>query len=180
MAYKSKNYEMDMCTGSLVGKMLLFTVPLIATGLLQLLFNTADMIVAGKFAGPTALASVSGTASLTNLIVNLFIGLSVGANVCVAKFYAQNNDEEVSETVHTAVVISVLFGIILAVFGFFMARPPAFPFRSPARPAIRSPPRARCPGHFGSPGREWPAPSAPPPPARRPPASGQIPVNRPR
>ncbi len=123
MAYKAKNYEIDMCTGNLVGKMLLFTLPLIATGILQLLFNTADMIVAGKFAGPTALASVSGTASLTNLIVNLFIGLSVGANVCVAKFYAQNNEQEVSETVHTAVVISVIFGIILAVFGFFMARP---------------------------------------------------------
>ncbi len=123
MAYKAKNYEIDMCTGSLFGKMLLFTIPLIVSSLLQLFFNTADMIVAGKFAGPTALASISGTGSLTNLIVNLFIGLSVGANVCVAKYYGQNSTKDVSETVHTAVVVSVISGIFLAAFGFIMARP---------------------------------------------------------
>ncbi len=123
MDRKAKNFEMDMCTGSLFGKMLLFTVPLILSSLLQLFFNTADMIVAGKFAGPTALASISGTSSLTNLIVNLFIGLSVGANVCVAKFYGQNNYKDVSETVHTSVVMSVIFGVVLATFGFVMARP---------------------------------------------------------
>ena len=123
MAHKAQNYEIDMCTGSLFGKMLLFTAPLVLSSLLQLFFNTADMIVAGKFAGPTALASISGTGSLTNLIVNLFIGLSVGANVCVAKYYGQNNYKDVSETVHTAVVMSVIFGAILAVFGFIMARP---------------------------------------------------------
>ncbi len=123
MERKAKNFEIDMCTGSLFGKMLLFTVPLILSSLLQLFFNTADMIVAGKFAGPTALASISGTSSLTNLIVNLFIGLSVGANVCVAKYYGQNNYRDVSETVHTAVVVSVIFGAVLAAFGFFMARP---------------------------------------------------------
>ncbi len=73
----AKNYEIDMTQGSLFFKMLLFTLPLIASSILQLLFNAADLIVAGKFAGASALASISATSSLTNLIVNLFIGLSV-------------------------------------------------------------------------------------------------------
>ncbi len=123
MSSNSKKYEIDMCTGSLFGKMLKFTLPLILSSLLQLLFNTSDLIVAGKFAGQTALASISGTGSLTNLIINLFVGLSVGANVCVAKYYGQNNEKDVSETVHTAVLVSLIFGVVLAVFGFFMARP---------------------------------------------------------
>ncbi len=123
MKDKAKNFEIDMTTGNLAGKMLLFTLPLIASSLLQLLFNAADMIVAGRFAGDTALASISGTSSLTNLIVNLFLGLSVGTNVIVAKYYGHNSDKDVSECVHTAVVISVLAGLFLAVFGFIIARP---------------------------------------------------------
>ncbi|MCQ2506210.1 MAG: MATE family efflux transporter [Lachnospiraceae bacterium] len=123
MAGKSKNFEIDMCTGRLASKMLLFTLPLIASSLLQLLFNAADMVVAGRYAGDTALASISGTSSITNLIINLFLGLSVGANVIVAKYYGQNSEEDVSECVHTSVVISLLAGAFLAVFGFAVARP---------------------------------------------------------
>ncbi len=123
METKTKKYEIDMCSGPLVGKMLVFTLPLIASSLLQLLFNAVDMIVAGQFAGETALASIGATGSLTNLIVNLFIGLSVGANVLTARYFAQKNTDDVSETVHTSVVVSLVFGVILAVFGWFFAKP---------------------------------------------------------
>lgn len=118
-----KNFEIDMCNGPLLGKMLLFTLPLILSGILQLLFNAADVIVVGQFAGSESLAAVGSTSSLTNLLVNLFIGLSVGVNVLVARYYGAKQDDEVSETVHTAIVISVLGGILLAAIGFFAAKP---------------------------------------------------------
>jgi len=118
-----QTFEIDMCNGPLLGKMLLFTIPLILSGVLQLLFNAADIIVVGRFAGKEALAAVGSTGSLTNLLVNLFIGMSVGVNVLVARYYGGKQDEEVSETVHTAIVISVLGGIILAIIGIVLARP---------------------------------------------------------
>ncbi len=80
-----KSYEMDMCRGPLVGKMLLFAVPLMLSGILQLLFNAADIVVVGRYVGSQALAAVGSTGSLINLIVNLFIGLSIGTNVLVAR-----------------------------------------------------------------------------------------------
>lgn len=123
MEKNSKKYEIDMCTGPLALKMLKFTLPLMLSSLLQLMFNSADLIVAGKYAGGTALASISGTSSLTNLIINLFVGLSVGTNVCISKYYGQKSDKDVSETVSTAVLSSLISGIFLAVFGFLMARP---------------------------------------------------------
>ena len=118
-----KTFEIDMCNGPLLSKMLLFTVPLILSGILQLLFNAADVIVVGQFAGKEALAAVGSTGSLTNLLVNLFIGMSVGVNVLVARYYGGKQDKEVSETVHTAIVISVLGGILLAVIGLVLSRP---------------------------------------------------------
>lgn len=120
---QSKKYEIDMATGPLFSKMLLFTIPLILSSILQLLFNAADMIVAGKFAGANALASISATSSLTNLIVNLFIGLSVGANVLIAKYYGQKDEKGISDTVHTAVMISIVSGAFLAGLGMIVARP---------------------------------------------------------
>ncbi|MCQ2538416.1 MAG: MATE family efflux transporter [Lachnospiraceae bacterium] len=120
---KTNKFEMDMCTGSLFRKMLLFTLPLMCSSLLQLLFNAADMVVAGRYAGDTALASISSTGAITNFIINVFVGLSVGANVLVARFYAQQNEKEVSETVHTAVLISILFGLFLAGLGWVVSRP---------------------------------------------------------
>ena len=81
---KAKKYEMDMCNGPLLKKILIFSVPVMLSGILQLLFNAADIIVVGRFAGDTALAAVGSTSALINLLVNVFIGLSVGANVMVA------------------------------------------------------------------------------------------------
>ena len=118
-----KSYEIDMCNGPLFGKILLFTLPLMRSGILQLLFNAADVVVVGQFAGNEALAAVGSTGALTNLLVNLFIGLSVGANVLVARYYGARQEEEVSRTVHTAVLISVIGGIFLAAIGIAAARP---------------------------------------------------------
>lgn len=118
-----KSYEIDMCNGPLFGKILLFTLPLMLSGILQLLFNAADVVVVGQFAGNEALAAVGSTGALTNLLVNLFIGLSVGANVLVARYYGARQEEEVSRTVHTAVLISVIGGIFLAAIGIAAARP---------------------------------------------------------
>lgn len=114
---------MDMCHGPLFRKMLVFTLPLMLSGILQLLFNAADVIVVGQFAGSESLAAVGSTSSLTNLLVNLFIGLSVGVNVLVARFYGAQQEQEAQETVHTAVVISVLGGIVLAFLGIWLAEP---------------------------------------------------------
>lgn len=118
-----KSYEIDMCNGPLFGKILLFTLPLMLSGILQLLFNAADVVVVGRFAGNEALAAVGSTGSLTNLLVNLFIGLSVGANVLVARYYGGRQEEEVSQTVHTAILVSMVGGILLAVIGIAAARP---------------------------------------------------------
>lgn len=118
-----KSYEIDMCNGPLFGKILLFTLPLMLSGILQLLFNAADVVVVGRFAGNEALAAVGATGALTNLLINLFIGLSVGVNVLVARYYGARQEEEVSQTVHTAILISMIGGIILAVVGIAAARP---------------------------------------------------------
>ena len=84
---RARTYEMDMCSGPLFSKLIVFAVPLMLSGILQLLFNAADIIVVGRFAGSESLAAVGSTSSLINLLVNLFIGLSIGANVLVAQFY---------------------------------------------------------------------------------------------
>lgn len=120
---EKKSFEIDMCTGVLLPKILLFTLPLILSGILQLLFNAADVIVVGRFAGNESLAAVGSTSALTNLLINLFIGLSVGVNVLVARYYGGKKEEEVSSTVHTAVIISVVGGIFLAVLGFVASGP---------------------------------------------------------
>ncbi len=108
---------MDMCTGSVLKKMLLFAVPLMLSGILQLLFNAADVMVVGKFAGESSLAAVGSTTALINLLTNLFVGLSIGANVLTARYFGAGQDRELKETVHTAMTISVLCGIVLTVIG---------------------------------------------------------------
>ncbi len=117
----SKKYEIDMRNGPLLGKIMIFYVPLMLSGILQLLFNAADIVVVGRFAGNEALAAVGSTSSLTNLIVNLFIGLSVGANVLVARYYGAGQNNELKETVQTAVATAVAGGIILIFLGFFIS-----------------------------------------------------------
>lgn len=122
MARKSRNYEIDMCNGPLTRKIITYCIPLALSGILQLLYNAADIIVVGRFSGPTALAAVGSTGSLINLIVNLLIGLSVGASVCVANFYGAGREKDVRETVHTAMLISVIGGVIVAVVGMVFAK----------------------------------------------------------
>lgn len=120
---KTKKYELDMCHGPLLGKILIFAIPLMLSGIMQLLFNAADMIVVGHANGPTSLAAVGATSSLINLLINLFMGLSVGANVLVAHFFAAGQKKDCKETVHTAILVSILSGIFLAIIGFVLARP---------------------------------------------------------
>lgn len=122
MARKSRNYEIDMCNGPLTRKIITYCIPLALSGILQLLYNAADIIVVGRFSGPTALAAVGSTGSLINLIVNLLIGLSVGASVCVANFYGAGREKDVRETVHTAMLISVIGGVIVSVVGMVFAK----------------------------------------------------------
>jgi putative MATE family efflux protein len=119
----SRNYEMDMCNGSLLPKILLFTIPLILSGLLQLMFNAADIAVIGRFVGKEAIAAVGSTSSLINLLTNLFIGLSVGCNVLVAHFYGAKLHKELEEVVHTSILAAFFSGCILVVLGFFLSEP---------------------------------------------------------
>lgn len=120
---KKKSYEIDMCHGPLLGKILLFSVPLMLSGILQLLFNAADVVVVGRFAGSQSLAAVGSTGSLINLLINIFIGLSVGSNVLIARYYGGGQEKEVSDTVHTAILLSIISGLILCVTGVVLARP---------------------------------------------------------
>jgi len=118
----SKKHEIDMVHGPLLGKLLLFAIPLMVSSILQLLFNAADIVVVGRFAGDESLAAVGSTSSLINLLTNLFIGLSVGANVVVAHFIGLDEKEKISETIHTSMVISILAGLVMTIFGASMAR----------------------------------------------------------
>lgn len=120
-AGQKRKYEIDMCNGPLFGKILLFSLPLMLSGILQLLFNAADMIVVGRWVGSDALAAVGSTGSLINLLVNVFIGLSVGANVLVARYFGAGQERELSDMVHTAVLTSVICGFLLIFVGFFVA-----------------------------------------------------------
>lgn len=113
----------DMTEGPVLSKLLLFALPLILTCLLQLAFNSADIIVVGKFAGDDALAAVGSTSSLINLLTNFFFGLSVGANVLAARFRGGRNGQALKETVHTAILISFLSGLFLMVVFYFLTGP---------------------------------------------------------
>ena len=118
-----KKYEMDMCSGSVLKKVLIYTLPLMASSVLQLLFNAADIIVVGRFAGENSLAAVGSTTSIVNLLINLFVGLSIGANVLTARYYAAKKSAQLSKTIHTAIMLAIVGGIFLAFVGFFGARP---------------------------------------------------------
>ncbi len=120
---RAARYEMDMTTGALIPKLLQFTLPLMLTSILQLLYNAADVIVVGNYAGHKALAAVSSTGSLINLLVNLFMGLSVGASVVIARYYGANDVVRMRKAEHTAITIALFMGIGVGIFGFFMARP---------------------------------------------------------
>ena len=117
------SYRMDMTEGPLTTKIIKFTIPVMLSGILQLLFNTADVIVVGRFTGKTALAAVGSTGSLINLLVSLFMGLSIGTNVLVARYQGARDDKSVSETVHTSIALGVIGGLILLIIGIAATRP---------------------------------------------------------
>ncbi len=114
--------EMDMCEGPLAGKILRYTLPLALSGILQLCFNAADMIVVGRYSSGEALAAVGSTGALINLIINVFMGLSVGVSVCVAHAWGAKNKESVRQLVHTAMLTSIIAGMIVLLIGFFGCR----------------------------------------------------------
>lgn len=118
-----KSYEIDMCSGPLLSRILLFAIPLICSGVLQLVFNATDIIVVGRFVSSNAMAAVGSTSSLINLLVNFFIGISVGANVLVARFRGANDFDDAQETVHTALITAVAGGFVLIALGILLARP---------------------------------------------------------
>ena len=118
-----KSYEMDMCNGPLVGKILLFAFPLMLSSVLQLLFNAADIVVVGRFTGAEALAAVGATSALINLLVNVFMGLSIGTNVLTAQGYGARTEKGVQDTVHTSIMLSLVCGVLLIFIGVFLAAP---------------------------------------------------------
>lgn len=123
MNWMARSYEIDMCNGPLLKKILIFSLPLMASGILQLLFNAADLIVVGKYTGSDAMAAVGATTALINLLVNLFIGISVGTNVLIAQFYGAQKADDVEQTVHTSILAAAIGGVIMIFVGIGVARP---------------------------------------------------------
>ena len=120
---REKTNEIDMTSGPLIPKILAFSIPLMLSGILQLLFNAADIIVVGQFTSAQAMAAVGSTSSLNNLIVNIFVGLSIGSNVLMARFYGAHNQEGTHTLVHTSILLSLIAGLFLVVLGVALADP---------------------------------------------------------
>ena len=119
---KKNKYEIDMCNGTIMDKLISFSIPLMLSGILQLMFNAVDIVVVGHFSGSQALAAVGSTTALINVFTNLFIGISLGANVLAARYYAAGKTKEMSETVHTAIALALVSGVAMAVIGVVFAR----------------------------------------------------------
>ena len=109
--------QLDLTDGPILSKLLKFSIPLILSSILQLLFNAADVVVVGRFAGNNSLAAVGSTGSLINLLVNLFLGLSIGTNVVAANYFGAKKSKQLQETVHTSVLVSLVCGVVLTVVG---------------------------------------------------------------
>ena len=123
MAGKQRtHYEIDMCNGPILSKMLRFSIPLMCSSVLQLLFNAADIVVVGRWAGDNSLAAVGSNSALIGLLTNLFVGLAVGANTMAAKCYGAHDRDELHRVVHTSILLSIISGLILTVVGVFGAR----------------------------------------------------------
>lgn len=120
---KTNKYEIDMCHGSIMDKLVSFSLPLMLSGILQLMFNAVDIIVVGRFGGSQSLAAVGATTALIAVFTNLFIGVSLGANVLAARFYAARREKEMSDTVHTAILFALLSGLFMAAAGQILAKP---------------------------------------------------------
>ena len=106
-----------MCNGTIMDKLISFALPLMLSGMLQLTFNAVDIVVIGQFSGKQSLAAVGSTTAIINVFTNLFIGISLGANVIAARFYAAGRDKEMSETVHTAISLALISGIVMGIVG---------------------------------------------------------------
>ncbi len=119
---KNNKYEIDMCNGSIMDKLISFSLPLMLSSILQLMFNAVDIIVVGRFSGSQALAAVGSTTALINIFTNLFIGISLGANVLAARYYAAGRNKEMSETVHTAITLALISGVVMAFVGLIFAK----------------------------------------------------------
>ena len=119
---KGSKYEIDMCNGSIMDKLISFSLPLMISSILQLMFNAVDIIVVGRFSGSQALAAVGSTTALINIFTNLFIGISLGANVLAARYYAAKCEKEMSEAVHTALALALVSGIVMAFVGVGASR----------------------------------------------------------
>lgn len=119
---KRSKYEIDMCNGTIMDKLISFALPLMLSGILQLMFNAVDIVVVGRFSGSESLAAVGSTTALINIFTNLFIGISLGANVLSARFYAAGRKKEMSETVHTAILFALVSGIAMAVVGVVFSK----------------------------------------------------------
>ena len=120
---KRKKRTIDMCNGPLLGNIIRYTIPLMLTGVLQLLFNAADLVVVGQFCGSNSVAAVGATSSLVHLIVNLFMGVSIGAGVTVAHTVGAGRQEDIRRTVHTAIPLALILGVMVTVLGIFLAPP---------------------------------------------------------
>lgn len=113
--------QVDMINGSLGKKIILYTLPLAATGILQQLFNAADIAVVGRFAGKEAMAAVGSNSPVIGLLVNLFVGISLGSNVIIAKAIGQGERKVVSKAVHTSIIVALIGGLLMAVLGELLA-----------------------------------------------------------
>lgn len=111
-----------MCNGTLMDKLISFALPLMLSGILQLMFNAVDIIVVGRFSGSQALAAVGSTTALINVFTNLFIGVSQGTNVLAARFYASGKNKEMSDTVHTSILFALLSGLVMAAVGLIFSK----------------------------------------------------------
>ena len=114
---KTRNYEMDMTSGPIMGKLMMFTFPIILTSVLQLLFNAADTVVVGQFAGNEALAAVGSVQPVIGLLINVFNGLSMGAGVIVARYYGSGVQKDISNAVHTSIAMALVCGLACMVVG---------------------------------------------------------------
>lgn len=113
--------NLDMVNGSLGDKIIKYTIPLAATGILQQLFNAADIAVVGRYAGKEAMAAVGSNSPVIGLLVNLFVGISLGSNVIIAKSIGKKNNKNVSKSVHTSIIVALLGGLCMTLIGELLA-----------------------------------------------------------
>lgn len=118
----NKKYKINMCSGPILPKMLLFAIPLMFSSILQLLFNAADIVVVGRFAGDNSLAAVGSNTALIGLLTNLFVGISIGTNVLAARCYGSKDDEGMAQAVHTSMLLGVASGVVLNLIGVVFGR----------------------------------------------------------